>query len=115
LSILYRELHSGHSVYFQGKSQSRKSIESIISTLFASKKAFIKRDISFINPVPEFTREYLTVRSAAEISGYNQQYLRRLLRKEVLRTRKIGQIWLIDQGNFALYLYGAKQSKDQRF
>ncbi len=70
---------------------------------------------SFNNPVPEFTSEYLTVRSAADISGYNQQYLRRLLRKGVFRTRKIGQIWLIDQRDFNDYLEGANQSKDKRF
>ena len=50
--------------------------------------------------IPEFTDEYITVRYAAEFSGYNKQYLRRLLRKGVFRTRKIGQIWLIDQRKF---------------
>ena len=65
--------------------------------------------------VPEFTNEYITVRSASEFSGYNQQYLRRLLRKGVLKTRKIGQIWLIDQMDFKDYLKEANQSKDKRF
>ena len=70
---------------------------------------------SINTPVPEFTDEYITVKSAAEFSGYNQQYLRRLLRKGVFRTRKIGQIWLIDQRNFKDYLKEANQSKDKRF
>ena len=70
---------------------------------------------SFNCLVPEFTDEYITVKSAAEFSGYNQQYLRRLLRKGILRTRKIGQIWLIDQRDFKDYLEGANQSKDKRF
>ncbi len=70
---------------------------------------------SFNNLVPEFSDEYITVRSASEFSGYNQQYLRRLLRKGVFRTRKIGQIWLIDQRDFKDYLEGANQSKDKRF
>jgi len=70
---------------------------------------------SFNSFVPEFTEEFITVRSAAEFSGYNQQYLRRLLRKGVFRTRKIGQIWLIDQRDFKDYLEGANRSKDQRF
>jgi len=65
--------------------------------------------------VPELTNEYITVRSASEFSGYNQQYLRRLLRKGVLKTRKIGQIWLIDQRDFKDYLKEANQSKDKRF
>jgi excisionase family DNA binding protein len=70
---------------------------------------------SFNSLVPEFTDEYITVRSASEFSGYNQQYLRRLLRKGVLKTRKIGQIWLIDQRDFKDYLKEANQSKDKRF
>ena len=70
---------------------------------------------SFNSLLPEFTDEYITVKSAAEFSGYNQQYLRRLLRKGILRTRKIGQIWLIDQRDFKEYLEGANQSKDKRF
>ena len=67
------------------------------------------------NLIPEFTDEYITVKSAAEFSGYNQQYLRRLLRKGVFQTRKIGQIWLIDQRDFKDYLKEANQSKDKRF
>ena len=58
---------------------------------------------------------YLTVKSAADNSGYNQQYLRRLLRMGMFRTKKIGQIWLINQDCFLEYLDNAKQSKDKRF
>ena len=71
--------------------------------------------LSFNRLIPEFTYEYITVKSAAEFSGYNQQYLRRLLRKGGLTTRKIGQIWLIDQRDFIDYLNDANQSKDKRF
>ncbi len=58
---------------------------------------------------------YLTVKSAADYSGYNQQYIRRLLRLGLFRTKKIGQIWLINQDCFLEYLDNAKQSKDKRF
>ncbi len=67
------------------------------------------------NPVPEFTSEYITVRAASEFSGYNQQYIRRLLREGVFRTRKIGQIWLIDHMDFVNYLNHAVRSIDKRF
>ncbi len=70
---------------------------------------------SFNRLVPEFTDEYITVRAAAEFSGYNQQYLRRLLRNGLFKTRKIGQIWLINHSDFSKYLSEAKQSKDRRF
>ncbi len=70
---------------------------------------------SFNSLVPEFTDEYITVRSAAEFSGYNQQYLRRLLRMGVFRTRKIGQIWLIERSDFDVFLSQVKKSGDNRF
>ena len=66
-------------------------------------------------PIPEFTEKYITVKSASEFSGYNQQYLRRLLRNGLFKTRKIGQIWLIDHSDFSKYLSEAKQSQDKRF
>ena len=67
------------------------------------------------NLIPEFTDEYITVRTASEFSGYNQQYIRRLLRKGSLKTKKIGQIWLIDHSDFVRYLSKSIQSKDRRF
>ena len=70
---------------------------------------------SFKSPKSEISGEYIAVRSAAKISGYNQQYIRRLLRKGVFRTTKIGQIWLIDQKDFMDYLKDTARSKDKRF
>ena len=67
------------------------------------------------SPKSEITGEYLTVKLAAKISGYNQQYLRRLLRRGKLRTIKIGQIWLIDSRSFLDYLKLANHSNDNRF
>lgn len=70
---------------------------------------------SFNCLIPEFTDEYITVRFAANFSGYNQQYLRRLLRKGVFETKKVGQIWLINVGDFTQYLNRALESTDNRF
>jgi len=70
---------------------------------------------SIKSPISEISREYLTVRSAADISGYNEQYIRRLLRGEVFLSTRIGQIWMINQDSFLEYLDNAKQSKDKRF
>ena len=63
----------------------------------------------------DFTEEYITVTTAAKISGYIQQYLQRLLRECVFRSKKIGQLWLIDRNNFIEYFKSAKYSKDKRF
>jgi hypothetical protein len=67
----------------------------------------------FNSELSEITGEFLTGRSAAEISGYNQQYLRRLLRNRVFQSRKIGQIWLIDKKNFLENLKSTKKIKRQ--
>ena len=70
---------------------------------------------SIKSPISEISREYLPVRSAADISGYNEQYIRRLLREEVFLSTRIGQIWMINQDSFLEYLDNARQSKDKRF
>ncbi|MCJ7530759.1 MAG: helix-turn-helix domain-containing protein [Anaerolineales bacterium] len=46
----------------------------------------------------------ITVQTAAEISGYNIQYLRRLLRTGKLDAVKIGQVWLIQLTSLETYL-----------
>lgn len=57
----------------------------------------------------------LSVKVAAEYSGYSQQYLRRLLRLGKLTGLKIGQLWLIEMGAFEVYLAHGENSKDHRF
>ena len=39
--------------------------------------------------------KHISVKAAAEFSGYNVQYLRRLLGTDRLESIKIGQVWLI--------------------
>lgn len=39
--------------------------------------------------------EYTIVQAAAQVLGYNVQYLRRLVRAGKLSGIKIGQVWLI--------------------
>ena len=70
---------------------------------------------SFKTHASDFSAEYITVRTASKISGYNQQYLRRLLRENILQAKRIGQLWLIDQDDFLKYLRHAKKSDDKRF
>jgi excisionase family DNA binding protein len=58
---------------------------------------------------------HISVRAAAEFSGYSLQYLRRLLRCGRLVGLKIGQVWLIDKTAFETYLDRAVQATDRRF
>jgi len=40
--------------------------------------------------------QHITVQAASDVTGYNIQYLRRMLRSGRLKGVKIGQMWLID-------------------
>jgi len=69
-----------------------------------------------VNPIQtDLLSDYITVRTAADISGYNQQYLRRLLRENTFRSRRLGQLWLIDRYSFFEYLTLARGSEYKRY
>ena len=57
---------------------------------------------------------HISVQAATEISGYNSQYLRRLLRAGKLDGVKVGQVWLIDLGSLQTYFSCALSSDDLR-
>ncbi len=64
---------------------------------------------------PVVVNNHITVKAAAEFSGYSLQYLRRLLRSERLAGIKIGQVWLIEKDAFIAYLEKVIQTTDRRF
>ena len=61
-----------------------------------------------------FINQHITVQAAAEVTGYNIQYLRRLLRSGTLEGVKIGQMWLIDIAALEAYLKRVESSSDRR-
>jgi len=61
-----------------------------------------------------FIIQHISVKAAAEITGYNIQYLRRLLRSGTLEGIKIGQIWLIEMQSLETYLQHVKNTSDRR-
>jgi excisionase family DNA binding protein len=64
---------------------------------------------------PEFVLEkHISVKAAAELSGYSIQYLRRLLRNDRLEGTKIGQVWLIKLASFESYLRHGQMLRDRR-
>jgi excisionase family DNA binding protein len=65
--------------------------------------------------IPIVFNNCISVKAAAFHSGYNMQYLRRLLREGRLFGMKLGQTWLIDKGTFEAYLENAHHAKDKRF
>jgi excisionase family DNA binding protein len=64
---------------------------------------------------PEVVLEkHISVKAAAEFSGYNVQYLRRLLRNGRLEGIKIGQVWLIEMASLDHYLRNGNLQRDRR-
>lgn len=64
---------------------------------------------------PEAVLEkHISVKAAAEISGFSIQYLRRLLRNDRLEGTKIGQVWLIKMASFESYLRRGQMLCDRR-
>ena len=57
---------------------------------------------------------HVTVQAAAEVTGYNIQYLRRILRSGKLEGVKIGQIWLIEMESLETYLHHVESTSDRR-
>ena len=57
---------------------------------------------------------HVSVEVATEISGYNAQYLRRLLRVEKLDGIKVGQVWLINLASLQNYFSCALSTSDLR-
>ena len=73
-------------------------------------------DFLFLNDgAPEVVSEkHVSVKAAAELSGYSSQYLRRLLRNGHLEGIKIGQVWLINIASFERYLRHGQMLCDRR-
>ena len=63
---------------------------------------------------PPIINNHVTVNTAAEVTGYNIQYLRRLLRSGTLEGIKIGQIWLIEMQSLEMYLQHTESTSDRR-
>jgi len=61
-----------------------------------------------------FINRHITVEAAAEVTGYNIQYLRRILRSRTLEGCKIGQMWLIDMDALEAYLKRVESTSDRR-
>ena len=57
---------------------------------------------------------HVTVEAAADVTGYNIQYLRRLLRSGKPGGIKIGQLWLIEMQSLETYLQHVESTSDRR-
>jgi excisionase family DNA binding protein len=62
----------------------------------------------------QIIQKHISVQAASETTGYNIQYLRRLLRSGTLEGIKIGQMWLIDMDALEVYLKRVETTSDRR-
>ena len=58
--------------------------------------------------------EWISVKQAAELSGYNEEYVRRLLRTGKVGGRKFVTVWQVNQHSLMSYLEASEESQDQR-
>ena len=68
------------------------------------------------NTLIQFSRigKFVTIQNATETTGYNLQYLRRLLRAKKITGVKIGQVWLIEFESLEAYLLLKTETEDRR-
>lgn len=58
---------------------------------------------------------HVSIQTAAEYSGYDLQYLRRLLRTGSIKGLKIGQVWLVEIASLDAYLTQVRETNDRRY
>jgi excisionase family DNA binding protein len=58
---------------------------------------------------------YMSIYAAAEYSGYNPQYFRRLMRRGDIEGIKVGQVWLVKIDSLDAYLKNIRKSDDRRY
>ncbi len=59
--------------------------------------------------------EWITVTQAAEISGYNAEYLRRLMRNKKIKFRMFSFIYQVNKKSLLKYLKEAEKKSDKRY
>jgi excisionase family DNA binding protein len=58
---------------------------------------------------------WITVQEAAKLTGYSEQYLRRLIRNKKIPAKKLSFLWLVEVAPLLEYVAEAKQASDKRF
>jgi excisionase family DNA binding protein len=60
------------------------------------------------------TEKWITTDEAAELTGYDVEYVRRLLRKGKVQSKKFGAVWQVDRDSLLSYLRDSQNSDDKR-
>ena len=54
--------------------------------------------------------EWLTVREAVKLSGYNPEHITRLIRQGKIEARKVSIVWLVSRDSFMAYIESQKKT-----
>lgn len=60
------------------------------------------------------SEDWITSEEAAGLTGYEREYIRRLVRTEKVRARKFATIWQIERSSLLRYLEDSRASDDRR-
>lgn len=60
------------------------------------------------------TDDWITTKQAADLSGYNVQYVRRLIRNGKVDARKFATVWQVNRQSLLTYLAEAEETDDRR-
>ena len=58
---------------------------------------------------------WITTEQAAELSGYHENHLRRLIRSGDIKAQKRGGHWWVDRASVEAYVAKAKKTDDARY
>jgi len=59
--------------------------------------------------------DWITVKDGCELTGYANQYLRRLLREKAVEAKKFGHVWMVSRQSLMAYYTAAQEQKDNRY
>ena len=59
--------------------------------------------------------DWLSIQEATKISGYNPEYIRRLIRNGEIEARKFSIVWQVKRESLLSYIDTAKSMDDKRF
>ncbi len=58
--------------------------------------------------------EWLTTKQAAEITGYNAEYIRKLAQSSRIPAQKLGRDWVIQRADLLAYVRGVEKKGRKR-
>jgi len=58
--------------------------------------------------------EWLTVRGAAKLSGYDPEHVRRLIREDKVKARKFSIVWMVNRESLLAYMAKAQAMGEKR-